>query len=714
MKFKCLVVSILMLTTLFWGLDKLFPLPLPDNQMLAQVVVDRKGETLRSFADDKGIHRHIITLDEVPDIYIEALLAYEDRWFYYHPGVNPLAAVRAMGQVIRHQRVISGASTLTMQVARILSPHRRSWRGKLQQVFRALQLEWHYSKNEILTFYINYAPFGGNIEGIEAAARLYFNKSVADINLNEAHLLVVLPQRPSFYRPDRFPERAQAARNKVTQRMVQQGKLDKDLATRYQLDPVKAGRYRVATMAPLLARRLRSSHPDLAVIHTTIDGQLQGQLEQLVQRVRYHTPEKTSVAALIVDNSTSEVLAYKGSLDFYNDNRFGHVDMVTAVRSPGSTLKPFIYGLGLDKGLIHSESMLADIPTDFFGYRPRNLDGHFRGATSVSTALRMSLNIPPIQVLQHLTPKEFDEVLRSTGIELQHDKSNLSVGLGGTGTNLQSLVMLFRALTVDGMVEPLRFGVDSASVQATPLLSKEASWITHTMLASIPPYDRPANKLRRQIGWKTGTSYGYRDMWAVGSSPAYTVGVWVGRPDGSPMVGHLGATLAGPVMFDLFDLLPAEHKPLPKPDDVEIVEVCWPGGMAKQFTPLEKCQQLRQAMTIEGRTPPTLELLTGQVKNHQMPSSLHTWMKNKYQGMPQAQQHGHPVQISNLRSGQHFFRQQLNRLSLKSNYPFEEVRWYINGKLTTEPVLQFEKLPDEVNISACNRFSCDEVSITLH
>ncbi|WP_311567474.1 transglycosylase domain-containing protein [Photobacterium arenosum] len=358
------------LLVFFWlavfVLNSLWPLPplYPDGP--ATVVVSRDGEILRSFGDRQGVHRYNVTLADVDPFYIQALLNYEDRWFYWHPGVNPVSVVRAAWQWASNGYVVSGGSTLTMQVARLIDPHARSITGKLKQLWRALQLEWYYSKDEILTFYLNLAPFGGNIAGVEAASRRYFNTTAGHLTKNEAALLVVLPQKPSLYRPDRYPDTAQSMRNKVLDRLHGSGLLSDKATQHLKQEAVELRRSHNTTLAPLLSRMLREQYPDRHIIQTTLDGVIQQRVARLLTKVKRQLPAHSSAAVLVVDNQTANVLAYQGSVDFQDNSRFAHVDMIQAVRSPGSTLKPFIYGMAIDRGVIHTESLLSDIPTRFF------------------------------------------------------------------------------------------------------------------------------------------------------------------------------------------------------------------------------------------------------------------------------------------------------------------------------------------------------------
>src|SRR5690606_4264723 len=422
---------------MLWLADRLFPLPLPGDG-LARVVLAEDGTPLWRFADAEGVWRYPVSPDEVSPYYLQALLTYEDRWFYRHPGVNPLALARAAWQNLTGGRVLSGGSTLSMQVARLLDPHERTLAGKLRQLWRTLQLEWHLSKEEILALYLNRAPFGGTLQGVAAASWAYLGKPPSQLTRAEAALLAVLPQAPSRLRPDRHPERAQAARDKVLRRLAQVSVWPQAAVEEALQEPVLLAPRQEPSLAPLLARRLNlAGSPPL--IRTTLDAHLQRRLEDLLLGWRARLPERTSAAILVVDSESMAVRAYLGSLDVGDERRFGHVDMIRAQRSPGSTLKPFLYGLALDVGLIHSESLLQDVPRRYGDYRPGNFAAGFSGPVSASEALATSLNLPAVQLLEAYGPKRFAGELRGAGVPLALPAAaepNLALILGGAGSRL--------------------------------------------------------------------------------------------------------------------------------------------------------------------------------------------------------------------------------------------------------------------------------------
>ena len=595
-------------------LDLAFPPPLPQRRDTSTLVVARDGTPLRAFADRDGVWRYPATPESVSPLYLQALLNYEDRWFWRHPGINPWALLRAGGQWLGSGRIVSGGSTLTMQVARILDPHTRTPWGKLKQLLRALQLEAHLHKRQILQLYLERAPFGGTIEGVEAASWAYLGKPAARLSQAEAALLAVLPQSPSRLRPDRHPEAARAARDKVLARMAALGVWDAETVAEARVEPVVARSLQPPLSAALLAERLRQAQPRAARILSSIDPELQRTLEERVSAYFSQLPERTSAALLVVDNASMQARAYVGSVQFGDKARLGHVDMVQAWRSPGSTLKPFLYAMALDDGLIHSESLLVDAPQSFGGYRPGNFDAAFNGPVGAAEALRLSLNVPAVDLLDRVGPSRFAARLANGGIGLRYPRGagpNLAMILGGTGARLEDLVGAFAAFNRDGIAGRVRYRPDQPANDRR-MMSPGAAWIVREILEANP---RPGYGLgtfdvgsRPRVAWKTGTSYGFRDAWAIGGTRRYTVGVWVGRPDGTPLPGQYGAVTALPLMFEVVDSLPrvrGDAVPRPPPANVSTAEICWPLGLPPDAAWPALCQRRMQAWTLDGVLPPT-------------------------------------------------------------------------------------------------------------
>ncbi|WP_295481620.1 peptidoglycan glycosyltransferase PbpC [uncultured Pseudomonas sp.] len=613
---RAMLIASLLMAALLWLADRLWPLPMPGDD-LARVVLAEDGTPLWRFADSDGVWRYPVSPEEVSPLYLEALLTYEDRWFYDHPGVNPLALARAAWLNLRGGRVVSGGSTLSMQVARLLDPHDRTLPGKLRQLWRTAQLEWHLSKREILQIYLDRAPFGGTLQGVAAASWAYLGKSPKHLTPAEAALLAVLPQAPSRLRPDRHPGRAQQARDKVLQRLADYQVWPAQRIAEAREEPLLLAPRQEPALAPLLARRLNT--PDSPpLIRTTLDATLQRRLEDLLLGWRARLPERTSAAILVVEAQTMAVRAYLGSIDLSDERRFGHVDMVHALRSPGSTLKPFLYGLAMDDGLIHSESLLQDVPRRYGDYRPGNFSMGFSGPVSASSALALSLNLPAVQLLEAYGPKRFAAKLRIGGVPLVLPplaEPNLSLILGGAGSRLEDLVGGYAALARQGRTARIRLQPQDPLLER-PLLSPGAAWIVRRILSgqARPDRDPHAELVQRpQLAWKTGTSYGFRDAWSIGVGPRYLIGVWIGRPDGTPVPGQFGLASAAPLMLQVHDLLsnrdrqrgiamPVENVPA----SVGVAAICWPLGQPmKRQDP--QCRRQRFAWTLDGTTPPTLQ-----------------------------------------------------------------------------------------------------------
>ena len=598
-------------------LDRVFPMRLPAADTGSTVVLASDGTPLRAFADSDGVWRYPTTVSRVSPLYIKALLGYEDRWFYRHPGVNPFALLRGLAGGLRHGRIDSGGSTLTMQVARIIEPG-SGWfaphtvGGKLAQIARALQLEAHLSKRQILNLYLNHAPFGGPIEGVEAASWAYLGHSAQRLSHAEAALLTVLPQAPSWRRPDRHPERARRARDKVLKRMQAQNIWTAKQIADAAIEPVVARSLRTPLSAALLAQRLHRAQPKARRIVSSIDANLQRAAEDRVSAYLSRLPPGSSAALLVVDNATLRARVYIGTGDYADPARHGYVDMVTAPRSPGSTLKPFLYGLALDDGLLTSQSLLVDAPQDFDGYAPGNFDEAFSGPVSVADALQRSLNVPAVEVLDRVGPKRFVARLDHGGIDLNLPagaQPNLSIILGGAATRLENLVGAYSALANRGISGAVRYTEDQPA-QPRRLLSPGAAWIIRDVLASNPADVEGAPlagavQSHPNVAWKTGTSYGYRDAWAMGVTDRWTLGVWIGRPDGTPSPGQYGAVTALPLLFQITDMLPRGGSHAAQPASVRAADICWPLGRAAADTPAALCRARRHAWVLDDALPPT-------------------------------------------------------------------------------------------------------------
>ncbi|MCF6315044.1 MAG: penicillin-binding protein 1C [Marinosulfonomonas sp.] len=529
-------------------------------------VLDRNGILLRAYTVADGRWRLNAALESVDSDYIKMLISYEDKRFYSHAGVDPVAMLRASYQALTQGRIVSGGSTLTMQVARLLEDGSTGkWSGKLRQIRLALALERRLSKDEILSLYLNHAPFGGNLEGVRAATRAYFNKDPRRLTPAQSALLVALPQAPETRRPDRFAKAAQTARTRVLARMVGAGIMSGDTADGAKSEPVPAQKHRFPAVAPHLSDRALAENPLQPVHQLTLDATLQRQLEALATTALRGRGEQMSIAMLVADHTTGEILASVGSSAYRADSRLGFVDMTRALRSPGSTLKPLIYGMAFDQGLVHPETLIDDTPTAFGTYFPQNFDGKFRGTLRVRRALQLSLNIPVIKLTQALGPAKLMSTLRRAGMEpvVPGGKPGLAIALGGLGVTLTDMTQLYAALAQGGTPRPLVWKTGSNPVQTgRNLISPVAAWHVADILSGLTP---PPNAPRNRLAYKTGTSYGHRDAWALGFDGQHVVGVWMGRADGTPVPGAFGGDLAAPVLFEVFSRIKPVLTPLRPP-----------------------------------------------------------------------------------------------------------------------------------------------------
>jgi penicillin-binding protein 1C len=554
----------------YW-IASLGPPPLGKDLAFSMRVGDRDSRLLRAYATSEGRWRLPARIADVDPRFFDMLLVYEDKRFGAHPGVDPLALLRAASQLLSSGKIHSGGSTLTMQVARLLEPRSgRSVWAKLRQIVRAIELERALTKDEILTLYLDLAPYGGNIEGIRAASLAYFGKEPHRLSLGETALLVALPQSPEARRPDRSAAAARAARDRVLERFAVSGRVPADEIALAKAEPVPPGRRPMPMLAPHAADRAVAETPPGSEVRLTIDANLQKNLEQLA-RERIRTLATTlgsdiSLAALVVDNATGEVRAHVGSPDYFDARRAGQVDLTQALRSPGSTLKPFIYGLGFEDGFIHPETLIEDRPTRYGGYAPQNFDFKFQGTVTVRRALQMSLNLPALAVLDQVGASRLTTRLAQAGASLvlpDGEAPGLAIGVGGAGIRLSDLTMLYAGIARHGTVLPLAERLEPAAKtgQGTRLMEPVAAWYVSNVLIGTPP---PENGAAGRIAFKTGTSYGYRDAWSVGFDGNYTIGVWVGRPDGAPVPGLVGRAVAAPILFDAFARLSTPPSPLPR------------------------------------------------------------------------------------------------------------------------------------------------------
>jgi penicillin-binding protein 1C len=531
------------------ALDRLFP---PDLARLASVgteVLDRNDRPLALLPAPGGVWR--IRAVSEPPLVTDLLIAVEDKRFWYHPGVDPLALIRATGQLVRSGRIISGGSTIAMQAARLLQPRPRTVRAKLIEMARAMQLELRFGHRGVLDIWLTLAPFGGNLEGIRAGSLAWFGVPPEALEPAQAALLVAIPRRPERLRPDRHPAAARAVRDRVLAVGYRAGLFDASD------DAVPTARVPLPRHAPQLAASL----PHEPFVRTTLDLPLQAALERLAQQRLVSLPKRASMAILIADAATRDILAlYPG--DWRDEDRSGALDLTQAVRSPGSALKPFIYAMAFSDGIAAPDTILPDLPRHFGGYAPENFDRGFAGSITAGEALQRSLNLPAVALLDRVGPLRFAATLRAAGVTLKLPRGadpSLPLALGGDGITLRQAAALYAALATDGTGGSLRLLVGTPSQPRPEFLSAAAAHeVADVLTRPLPDFGA------RGIAWKTGTSWGGRDAWALGFDRQHVVAVWIGRPDGTPIPGATGASVALPELSQVFDLLPKSPRFAPR------------------------------------------------------------------------------------------------------------------------------------------------------
>ncbi|MFI4937473.1 MAG: penicillin-binding protein 1C [Candidatus Berkiellales bacterium] len=559
---------VFLLVILFWLVDHIFPLNLKRFQDNSTVIYANLQPVHIFHTQDEKL-RILTTVDEVDPKYLQTLIAREDRYFRYHPGINPAALLRAAYQRVRYGHIISGGSTITMQTARLLEPRPRRVLSKIIECFRALQLEWHYSKDEILSIYMTLAPFGGNIEGVNTASLAYFKKPPKRLAPSEIALLVALVQSPAMLRPDQHPNRAKEARYHLLKIMEKEGIIKSEEVSIQDQAPLPLVKIKPPREIPHLAWRLKKAYPLQSKIAVTIDIPLQQHVQQIIQNYHRAFPKDANAAVFILDHQTNKPVVYLASRDFYNQEQHGFVDYIQSVRSPGSTLKPFIYGLGFDLGLIKPDTFVVDERQRFGAYAPHNFDKELHGMVQVQEALRLSLNIPVIELLNKIGVIRFLGLLKEANVHPRFPASfegpSLAVGLGGIGMQLEQLVMLYSALPRHGQILPISYLESDELANPTTLLSARSS----QMLTNILAYSLEDDG--RTISFKTGTSYGHRDALMIGYNQRYVVGIWTGMPNGEPMGPISARDLLLPLLAKIFKILPEAPLIMIPPNEVPAI-----------------------------------------------------------------------------------------------------------------------------------------------
>ncbi len=587
----------LFLFAVFLALDFLYPLDTAKLYRLqSKKVFASDGKVLRMALSDDGFWRYDTPSKEISPLLKQSVIAFEDRWFYYHFGINPFAVTRAFFHNLFSKKTI-GASTITMQVARMMKRKKRSYKNKLVEMFNALQLEWHYSKDEILSFYLNLAPYGGNIEGVGAASYFYFKTSPQNLSIAQIALLTTIPKNPNINRPD-MQKDLKKKRHRVLSLLYQKKLISKSSSLRAGIEPLPKKRHRSAFYAPHFS--------NLALAHqaskTALDFDKQLFLQQILKRAskQLQASHANNASAVLIDNSSMEVIAYVGSEDF--NSPLGQNDGVRAIRSPGSTLKPFVYALALDEGYISPRQDIFDLPLYLGFYQPENFNKRFAGKISASEALQRSLNIPAIELNTWLGRNSLYELLKKSKLSsLRHEKSYYghSLVLGGFGISLLDLTHLYTIFANDGRLKPLKLAGKLIDKNIS-LISEQSAYLVSEILSDgFRPYlsqfwESTADLPR--IGFKTGTSADFKDLYTVGFSKDYTLGVWIGNFDGSKTDSLTGLNTSSKIVFDTFSYLDKAKKLtwLKKPKNIIKTKLCLDTIKAK------KCAHFGEDELIKG------------------------------------------------------------------------------------------------------------------
>lgn len=589
---KRLALALLAGFLLFLLLNWFFPIK--TNIEYSTIITDDKGEVVHAFLTSDDKWRMKTELDEISPLLRKTIIEKEDRYFFYHPGVNPLAVGRALVKNLLRMKRTSGASTITMQVARLLEPKKRTWFNKIKEMFRAFQLEWKYSKSEILQLYLNLVPYGGNIEGVKSASILYFKKNPDHLSLAEITALSIIPNRPSSLVMGRNNDLIVQERNRWLRRFAKEKIFTQQQINDALEEPLDAWRGSVPKWIPHLAYKLKRQGGPIIRTHINMHNQLQ--TEKLVQDyVRVLAMKNIRNAAVVViDNETHNVITYVGSANFHDTTDGGQVNGAAAIRQPGSTLKPLLYGLCIDKGMMTPKSVITDVAVSYDGFAPENYDKEFHGYVTMEYALEHSLNIPAVKGLRMIGVDEMvQQLARCDFKQIRKDqrKLGLSMVLGGCGATLEELTGLYSIFANEGKYFKPNFIQTEDKPGGKKILSPAAAFMINEILTKIDRPDFPLNwqstEHMPKIAWKTGTSYGRRDAWSIGYNKKYTVGVWVGNFSALGVPELTGANVATPLLFKIFNTLDydADREWFSKPEDCDIRLVCSETGME----PAEHC-----------------------------------------------------------------------------------------------------------------------------
>ena len=553
-----------------------------------QIILAEDGSILHAYLTPDQKWRIRTELKDISPVLRKTIIFKEDKYFYYHFGINPFAVARAIFRNAWKGARTSGASTITMQVVRLLHPKGRNYTNKVLEMLQAIQLELHYSKNEILQMYLGLAPYGGNIEGVKAAALLYFNQTPQALSLAQVVTLSIIPNNPRLFRPGSNNEALLKERNRWLSKLAKQNLFPKVVINSALGEPLEMLRQYAPDLAPHFSRQISGRFPGNASVKTYINRRLQEMVENIVfaEVRRTSNMNITNAAVIVVDNKRGAIVAYAGSADFNDFSAQGQVDGVTALRSPGSTLKPYLYALAIDKGLVTPKMKLNDIPSNFNGYRPENYDQTFRGQVSMEQALEQSLNIPAVKLADRIGVNYFNESLSKAGFSWigKHRKDlGLSVALGGCGVQLLELTALYATFANKGIYRPLRWAKEQNLSKHDTLFSPAAAFMISEILTQLKRPDLPTqfdNTVHLpHIAWKTGTSYGRHDAWSIGYNPDFTVGVWMGNFNGAGVAELNGSDFAAPLLFKIFNVLGSSQRWFSQPESIDFRLVCAESGL---------------------------------------------------------------------------------------------------------------------------------------
>jgi len=586
-KLRSFLIALISFIVVITLLDIIFPIP--KQKAYSKVIKSEDGSLLAAYLTSDDKWRLRTQLQDVSPELIDAIIEKEDRWFYYHPGVNIISLVKAFINNISAGKIVSGASTITMQTVRLIDPAKRTYLNKFLETLRAVQLEIHYSKEEILEMYLSLLPYGGNVEGVSSCSYIFLNTPPSKLSLAQSVLLTVIPNNPNALRIDINTDAARRMRNFWLEYYKKNEIFNTNEINDAKDEPINPKRYSIEKIAPHFSDYLfRNYHQE--DINSYIDIRKQRIAENLllnhVSRVK--SRNVSNGAVIIINNKSRGIEAYCGSADFNDAKSYGQVDGVRAIRSPGSTLKPGLFALSFDMGLMTPQMRLLDLPSDFRGYEPENYTNEFHGAVTVKYALQNSLNIPAVELLKTVGFENYLELLIKSGFkQINNDKRKLGLSLilGGCGVTLTELAEYFSCFANNGYHHRAKFIKTDKNLDSFKIFSPASSYIISEILSGIDRPDLPNALLEHtelpKIAWKTGTSYGKRDGWAIGYNPNYTIGVWMGNFDGKGSAYLSGAEMAVPLLFDLFNTIDHNNNQIwfSIPDDCLIRDVCSESGL---------------------------------------------------------------------------------------------------------------------------------------